>query len=231
MRQHLRCGGRVDLVAAVAGVVLAASGTGAITLALVDPAHAPQPPPSAAGALEPFTTSDTTPLAHRSPAAPPQVDPVLAPSAPVAVDIPAIGVHSPLQHLGLTDRNTVEVPAPGPHYDEAAWYRYSSTPGALGPAVILGHVDSAATGPSVFFHLGDLRPGDEVLVTREDGVVAVFSVDAVRRYPKDRFPTQLVYGDTDRAALRLITCGGTFDDTTGHYLDNIVAYASLTSSQ
>jgi sortase (surface protein transpeptidase) len=94
----------------------------------------------------------------------------------------------------------------------------------------LGHVDSAAQGPSVFFNLGDLRPGDEVLVTRADGLVAVFSVDGVRRYPKDHFPTLLVYGNTDHAALRLITCGGSFDYATGHYVDNIVVFASLVGS-
>ena len=83
----------------------------------------------------------------------------------------------------------------------------------------------------MFFNLGDLRPGDKVLVTRADRLIAVFRVDGVRRYPKDQFPTQLVYGATDHAALRLITCGGPFDNATGHYLDNIVIFASLVGSQ
>jgi sortase (surface protein transpeptidase) len=140
-------------------------------------------------------------------------------------------VHSALLYLGLTAQHTLQVPAPGPQYNQAAWYKYSSAPGSLGPAVLLGHVDSAAQGPSVFFNLGDLRPGDKVLVTRADGLVADFRVDGVRRYPKDQFPTQLVYGATDHAALRLITCGGPFDHATGHYLDNIVVFASLIGSQ
>jgi Sortase domain len=97
--------------------------------------------------------------------------------------------------------------------------------------VIVGHVDSAAQGPSVFFDLGDLKPGNKVLVKRADGLVAVFRVDGVREYPKDHFPTQLVYGATDHAALRLVTCGGPFDHSTGHYLDNIVVYASLVGSR
>jgi sortase (surface protein transpeptidase) len=124
----------------------------------------------------------------------------------------------------------LEVPAPGPYYDDAAWYEHSSTPGAIGPAVIIGHVDSAANGPSVFFHLRDLRPGQEILITRADGLVAVFRVDGVGAYPKLDFPTQLVYGETDHAALRLITCGGTFDRATGHYQDNIIVFASLIGS-
>jgi hypothetical protein len=120
----------------------------------------------------------------------------------------------------------MEVPA-GAHYDLAGWYRYSPVPGALGPAIIAGHVDSAVRGPSVFFKLGSLRPHDTVLVMRADRSVAVFAVDDVHRYPKREFPSKLVYGNTNHAALRLITCGGEFDPATGHYLDNIVVTASL----
>ncbi|MGH9099930.1 MAG: sortase domain-containing protein, partial [Acidimicrobiales bacterium] len=117
----------------------------------------------------------------------------------------------------------------GPDYNEAAWYEYSPTPGQLGPAVIEGHIDSAAEGPSVFFDLGALVPGDHVDVARADGTVAVFTVTGVREYPKTSFPTTAVYGNTDFAALRLITCGGAFDYATGHYLDNTIVFASLTS--
>ncbi len=152
---------------------------------------------------------------------------VLPPSVPVRLTIPAIGVKTPLLQLGQAADGSLEVPQPGPHYDEAGWYRYSPTPGALGPAVIAGHVDSAANGPSVFFRLGGLHRGDAVLVTRADGSVARFTVDDVRRYGKKRFPNKLVYGNTDHAALRLITCGGAFDRATGHYTDNVIVLASL----
>ncbi len=225
-----RRGIRRNLVATVAAVFLAASGATAIAFAVAAQKHAPQPPLSAAGSLEP-SVSAGIPSARSSPDPVTKVvGPVLPSSTPVSIDIPAIGVHSALQYLGLTAQHTLQVPAPGPRYDEAGWYKYSSTPGSLGPAVIVGHVDSAAQGPSVFFNLGVLRPGDNVLVTRADGLIAVFRVDGVRRYPKDHFPTQLVYGKTDHAALRLITCGGAFDPATGHYLDNIVVFASLAGS-
>jgi hypothetical protein len=159
--------------------------------------------------------------------APVVIGPVLRGSAPVALSIPAIGVRSPLLHLGLTSRGALEVPPPGRHYNEAGWYRYSPTPGSIGPAVIVGHVDSASGGPSVFFRLGGLHAGDSVRITRADGSVAVFAVDEVRRYHKAQFPTKLVYGNTNRAALRLISCGGPFNRATGHYVDNIVVMASL----
>ncbi|MEX2621736.1 MAG: class F sortase [Egibacteraceae bacterium] len=151
----------------------------------------------------------------------------LPPSFPVSIDIPAIGVRSPLQRVGLTDENIMQVPAPGPHYNEAAWYKHSVGPGSPGPAIIVGHVDSAAQGPSVFFDLADLRPGDDILVARADGLTARFRVDTVGRYAKADFPTSLVYGHTDRAELRLITCGGAFDGAAGHYLDNVVVFATL----
>jgi hypothetical protein len=225
-------GGRRNLILTVVLGVLAASGATTIAVAVAAQKDAPQPPLSAAGSLGPSAAyaGIPAPRSSRDPV-PSIVGPVLPSSKPVAIDIPAIKVHSALQYLGLTAQHTLQVPAPGPHYNEAAWYKYSSTPGSAGPAVISGHVDSAAQGPSVFFNLGDLRPGDEVLVTRADGVVAVFTVDGVRRYSKDRFPTLLVYGDTDHAALRLITCGGPFDNAAGQYVDNIVVFASLGGSR
>jgi hypothetical protein len=184
--------------------------------------HAPQPPPSGAHS-GPQRSLSRQPAASHAAAA----RLVLPASAPLTIAIPAIRVHSSLQRLGLTAAGAMQVPIPGPHYDEAGWYKYSPTPGSLGPAVIVGHVDSFANGPSVFYLLGALQPGDRVLVTLADGSVAQFSVDAVRRYPKVHFPTQLVFGNTNHAALRLITCGGAFDSTTGHYLDNTVVLASL----
>lgn len=220
----------------VAGVVLAAGGATASVFGATGQGP-PQPPPSA----EPETPVLEMPSVDPDPAPPPPLedstlpdegdDPVfLPPSEPNAIDIPAIGVHSEMQQVGLTAEHTMEVPAPGPYYDHAAWYKHSVTPGAVGPSVIVGHVDSASGGPSVFFDLGELRPGDEVLVTRSDGTVAIFEVDAVGQYSKDDFPTELVYGDTDHAALRLITCGGAFDRGERSYVDNIVVFASLADS-
>jgi sortase (surface protein transpeptidase) len=155
--------------------------------------------------------------------------PILARSTPTRLSIPSIGVKSNLLDLGLTADNSVAVP-PLARDSKAGWYRYSPTPGQLGPAVILGHVDSAKYGPGVFFRLGALKPGSLVDVTRADASVAVFRVDRVVSYPKNSFPTLQVYGNTTRAELRLITCGGKFDFKAHNYLSNIVAYASLISS-
>ena len=146
---------------------------------------------------------------------------------PSSVSIGAIGVQSELISLGLNPDGTLQVPQPGPDYDKAAWFDRSPRPGDVGPAVIEGHVDSAANGPSVFYRLGELVVGDRVDVTRADGTAVTFEVYDVRVVPKDDFPTVDVYGNTDAPELRLITCGGPFDSAAGSYEDNVVVFASL----
>jgi sortase (surface protein transpeptidase) len=145
----------------------------------------------------------------------------------VHLDLPAIGVHTALMPLGLNPDGTVEVPPLG-RDAPAGWYRYLATPGEPGPAVLLGHVDSAREGPAVFFRLGALRPGDPVSVRRVDGSTAVFTVDRVAAYPKSDFPSRAVYGAVDHPALRLVTCGGTFDRARGSYRGSVVVFATLT---
>lgn len=204
-------------------------GASAVGVAVASQEHAPRPGPTAAGTIgRDRPASPRTTVGRRT--APVVVGPTLRRSPPISVAIPAIGVVSSLQDLGLASTGAIAVPRPGPSYNEAAWYDGSPTPGQLGPSIIEGHIDSAATGPSVFFKLGALEPGETVDVTLQDGTVAVFTVTGVRQYLKAAFPTGVVYGNTDFAALRLITCGGTFDYTTGHYLSNTVVFADLTSS-
>jgi sortase (surface protein transpeptidase) len=145
------------------------------------------------------------------------------PALPVALTIPAIGVRTSLIHLGLQANGSLQVPS---STSVAGWYTGSPRPGAVGGSVIAGHVDSL-TGPAVFYWLRDLNPGERVYVTRSDGTVATFSVTRVQDYPKASFPTSAVYGPAPDAELRLITCGGTFDSSTGHYLSNVIAYATL----
>jgi Sortase domain len=220
--------GRRSVLAAVVTGVLAVSGG---TLVVGGLHNGPSPQPRQPALARPTTTAPPTPTA--TPAAKPiptTVGPVLAPSPPRAIAIPAIDVRSKMQRLGLTAEGVLEVPAPDPRYDQPGWYHDSPTPGAVGPAVIAGHVDSK-DGPSVFYRLGSLRPGNRVLVTRADHSVAIFAVDSVRRHRKSHFPTKEVYGNTNFAALRLITCGGPIDGNTGHYRDNVVVFASLVGSR
>ena len=145
---------------------------------------------------------------------------------PVRLEIARIGVSTGLQRLGRDQHGAVEVPS-GPHrWDTAGWYAPGTRPGDPGSAVILGHVDSRS-GPAVFYRLRELRRGDLVEVARADGSTARFAVQRTEQYDKRRFPTDEVYYPTLTPALRLVTCGGEFDATAGHYRSNIIVFATL----
>jgi hypothetical protein len=203
-------------------VMLLLGGGGAVTIGILGQDAAPAP--AAATQPRPSTPGPTPTSAAASP--PPDAPQRAAPGPPpVAVSVPAIGVRSELLSLGLDADGALAVPQPGPDYDKAAWFTGSPRPGDIGPAVIEGHVDSAATGPSVFYELGRLMPGDRIEVTRADGSVVPFVVYDVRVVPKDDFPTLDVYGNTPGPELRLITCGGPFDGEARSYQDNVVVFA------
>ncbi|WP_052390137.1 class F sortase [Streptomyces sp. NRRL B-24484] len=145
-------------------------------------------------------------------------------SPPVRLLIPRIGVDAPVGPVGLNGDGTVEVP-PLDRPDRVGWYRDSAAPGLPGPAVLLGHYRTRK-GAAVFLQLPKLRPGDTVQVRREDGRTVSYRVRAIRQFAKSAFPTELVYGATADAQLRLVTCGGTIGHD-GHYSDNIVVLADL----
>jgi Sortase domain len=140
---------------------------------------------------------------------------------PTSIDIPAIGVSTPVIALGLNPDGTLEVPT---DFGETGWYEQGAEPGELSPAVITGHVDSE-TGPAVFYRLSELGVGDLIEVHRGDGTAARFLVNRVKAWPKASFPTRQVYGHTKGSVLRLVTCSGSFDESTGHYVDNTIVYA------
>jgi hypothetical protein len=200
-------------LAGVAGVLLIVGGMITVGITFLLQQHAPQPSAAARGAIGPAGSGPSLPR-----------------SVPVSVDIPAIGVTSNLLDLGLNANGSIQVPSLVTSAGEAAWYKYSVTPGQIGTSVIEGHVDSYQ-GPAVFFRLGALQPGDTIDVTLADGTTAIFRVTGVRQYLKTNFPSGAIYGATRYAALRLITCGGVFDYDTGHYLSSTVVFASLTSSR
>ncbi len=210
-------------------VVLAFVGAGCLALGLrghqqplTGPAAPRLAPPSATGdpALAPSTAGGPAPTPSRA------VRPELARSVPVALRIPAIGVAVSVSELGLNPDRTVQVPT---NFQQPGWFRLGPTPGQMGSAVILGHVDSYR-GPAVFFRLRYLRAGDRVEVSLADGVVAHFVVNTVAMYPKVQFPAQRVYGSHGYSALQLVTCGGEFDPHARSYLSNVVVYTSLVAA-
>jgi hypothetical protein len=154
---------------------------------------------------------------------PPRLRPVRHPSRPVRISIPAIGINARVIRLGLNPDRTLQTPK---QFSDTGWWSGGAKPGARGPAVIVGHVDSY-TGPAVFFRLTQLQRGDRIAVRGANGHTVRFVVRRLASFRKARFPTRLVYGLTRRPTLRLVTCSGAFDRATGHYLDNTIVFASL----
>ena len=142
---------------------------------------------------------------------------------PIGLRLPSISVDIEVIPLGLQDDGTLEVPADAA---VSGWWTGGADPGERGPAVIAAHVDSYE-GPGAFFRLPELEPGDTASIDREDGTTVTFVVDRIEIYPKEEFPTDEVYGDTDEPTLRLITCGGAFDHAARSYDDNVIVYLDL----
>ncbi len=180
---------------------------------------APPPPPAAAGPSTPVL-----PSAAPASGGPVVVDPATVPE-PVAVSVPAIGVTDELLELGVGADGTAEVPT---DFDRVGWFTGGDRPGARGPTVLLGHVDSTA-GPAVFSDLRDLGPGEVVELTVADGSVARYEVVGTEQFPKDEFPTAAVFGATADDVLRLVTCTGAFDRGARSYVDNLVVTAVRTA--
>ncbi len=202
---------------AIAAAIVAVGGVGIAIYGLTTKV------PVAGATYTPATVGTTAPQVQADPQAT-----ALSRSTPVRIQIPAIHVSAPVMEVGRNSDGSVQVPPLGNH-NLTGWYKYSPTPGQTGSSVILGHVDSYQ-GISVFYYLKDLIQGDQISVTLADGTVANFVVDGLEKVGKTDFPTSEVYGKAPYPALRLITCGGPFDESSGHYLDNIIVYAHLLHS-
>jgi LPXTG-site transpeptidase (sortase) family protein len=213
----------LSALVAVVGIVLtnriATSATSAPPASAATPAPSPSTSPSPTASVTPTPSPSTT----AAPATPEGAE-ERNPSKPVRLEVPAIGVDAPVIELGLNPDDTLEVPE---DFATTGWWSGGPRPGQLGPAVIAGHVDSKS-GPAVFYRLRELAKGDAIRVHERNGATTTFTVERIERHPKDEFPTDAVYrSDLDRHALRLITCGGTFDRSTGHYRDNVIVFATL----
>lgn len=174
--------------------------------------------------LEPPKTFAAVVTAVKPKVNPPAAPHVLPRSEPTHLSIPSVGIDVDLTSVGQASDGSIQMP---PLFDwVAGWYNLSPTPGELGPSIIVGHVDTYK-GISVFWNLRYVNPGDLITISRADGSTATFKVSALKQFDQNSFPTQDVYGNLNYAGLRLITCGGTFNNSTESYTQNTVVYASL----
>lgn len=178
----------------------------------------PEPEQAAAPAA---TTPAPAPAPAPEPPPPPPPPPPAPVGDPVGISIPAIDVDAQVVPVGLNADGSMETP----DFGLAGWYTEGPTPGDPGPGVIVAHVDSRG-GPDVFYRLNDLAPGDEITVSQADGATKTWRVESQEQTDKDALPADRIWNDTADPVLRLITCGGIFDRSVGHYTDNIIVYAT-----
>jgi sortase (surface protein transpeptidase) len=203
---------RRNSVLLAAGVVLLVAG---VAVAVLAP-HSHKPPSL------PVTAPSAAPLMPKREALPAEGISAYPRIVPTNVIIPAIGVSATVIPEGLDSTGALETP-PLSEQNVTGWWDGGAAPGQDGPAVIVGHVDSAAAGPLVFWNLDKMVAGESIEV--EPGNLW-FTVTGTQEVGKTAFPTQAVYGPTAGPTLRLITCGGAFDSATGHYVDNFIVYAT-----
>ncbi len=153
------------------------------------------------------------------------VEPERQVAAPLQLKVPAIGVDTAIEWVGLDDEGNMDVPS---EYRTVAWYEHGPNPGMKGNAVVAGHLDSQ-TGPAVFYRLGDLQPGDEIIVVTHDGEEQRFAVTGVESFDANSAPLYNIFGASGSANLNLITCEGSFDPDARQYDKRLVVYSTLIS--
>lgn len=141
---------------------------------------------------------------------------------PVGLQIEKAGIDAGIEKSRVVD-GAMQDPT-GPWV--VAWYENLGTLGRVGNVVMAGHIDYWNVGPSVFYNLATLQPGDDIVVSGDDGKTYPFTVDWVRQFDSTSIPLDEVTGPTDQQTLTLITCGGAFDYVSGQYLQRTVVRAS-----
>ena len=143
---------------------------------------------------------------------------------PIRLRIPSVGIRAAFEApLDVTEDQAIEVPT---GYDTVGYYAHGPIPGAVGPAVVLGHVDSYEAH-AVFWPLRWVAVGDEIYIDRADGSTVTFVVTALEDHDQSGFPTEKVYGDVAYPALRLITCSGVYDHERLRYSHNLLVFAQM----
>jgi LPXTG-site transpeptidase (sortase) family protein len=167
------------------------------------------------------TAPDSTPVVK-------EAQPSTIVVTPRAIRIPALNVtSSDVAPMGLKPDNTLQTPPLSKAGSEAGWYDESPVPGDTGPSIVVAHIDGNGK-LGLFAHLSQLQAGDQVQVDRSDGQTATFTISRVLTVDKKSFPSQLVYGDTPDAELRMVTCGGLADPVHHRYLGQTIVFARLT---
>lgn len=148
----------------------------------------------------------------------------IPPADPKLLYIPKLNVYAVIENVGVDDTGKMETPK---DFNDVGWYDLGFRPGAQGSAVIDGHLDTVTGAPAVFYYLSKLQPGDQIIVTDNNGTQYTFDVKEKVSYPYDNAPINQIINSTDKKRLNLITCNGTWDYKTHNYSNRIVIYSEL----
>jgi sortase (surface protein transpeptidase) len=184
---------------------------GAPISAVLESPSAPSPVPAAPMAPRPVVaTRDAAPT-----------DPAESP-APVRIQIPALGVDSAVDPVGVAAGGEMAIPD---DVDRVGWYRFGPVPGAAGSAVLAGHVDDREQGLGALAPLREATVGEEVVVTDAAGTTTRWRVVSRELITKEVLPLDRLFARSGPPRLVLITCGGPFLPEYRSYRDNVVVVA------
>jgi sortase (surface protein transpeptidase) len=220
------CAPRGNRLLLVAAAVLAAAAIIEFCQGNTETAGPPRPASNVLGKLPPLASA---PGKYRTGTKLGALAP-LAFSMPTRISIPAVNLEADVITVDVNADGTIGTPSLS-NAKVAGWYDRGPAPGQDGAAVMDAHVDSSLMSDyrGAFYYLGLTKPGMQVDFFRADHSEAVFTIDKVQVALKSDFPTAQVYSPTPYASLRLITCGGDFDQATHEYLGNTIVYAHLTA--
>ena len=188
--------------------------------------------------LGPVTTPTPTPKATtsgaRTPAHTPAAAPAVRPGVPVSVIIGAHQVKAPVSADRLNADGSLFVP-PDPR--TVSWASQDVAPGTgHGTIILVGHVNYGGVA-GAFADLADYRVGEIITLVLADGRKMKYAVaaepievnkDKLGPRRQELFDQTHSYSPPGRpksGRLLLLSCGGVFDNRTGHYESNIFVYA------
>ncbi len=100
----------------------------------------------------------------------------------------------------------------------------------MGNAVIAGHLDLASGAPAVFWNIGKLKIGDELIIISANKLKYHFAVTSVQSYPYDEAPLADIFGFALHSQLNLITCNSVWNQGAHNYSKRLVVYAQWTKT-
>jgi hypothetical protein len=159
---------------------------------------------------------------------PPITFPIINPQTniglPTKLYITDLTVQAAIEQVTIATDGSMAVPKDPMN---AGWYATGTRPGAIGSAVIDGHVNWWGGKAGVFKNLHTIKPGTKIMVTDDTGAIISFIVIKTTKYDAAADATDIFTSTDGLAHLNLITCTGTWNTALHQYNDRLVVFADL----